>query len=135
MTDRPQKFFMDAPEESEYFFEAAREGKFVIQKCTKCGEYQFYPRKLCIHCGSPDVEWAQASGRGVVHTFTVIHRGMPGWREEGPYVAAIVQLEEGPRMTTNIVECAPSDVKIDTPVEVTFVDEGQYVMPRFRPAG
>src|SRR5205085_9431453 len=84
--DRPQKFFMDPPESSEYFFEAAREGKFVIQKCGACGDYQFYPRKICIHCGSPDVEWAQASGRGVVHTFTVIHRGMPGWREEGPYV-------------------------------------------------
>jgi uncharacterized OB-fold protein len=59
---------------------------------------------------------------------------MPGWREEGPYVAAIVQLEEGPRMTTNIVDCAPSDVRVDMPVEVTFVDEGQYVLPRFRPA-
>jgi uncharacterized OB-fold protein len=134
MTDTPQKFFMEAPEESQYFFDAAREGKFVIQKCTACGEYQFYPRKICIHCGSLEVEWAPASGRGVVHTFTVIHRGMPGWREEGPYVAAIVQLEEGPRMTTNIVECAPSDVKIDMPVEVRFVDEGQYVFPRFRPA-
>ena len=132
--DRPQKFFMDPPEESEAFFEAARDHRFLIQKCIACGEYQFYPRKICIHCGSSGVEWVEASGRGVVHTFTVVHRGMPGWREEGPYVAAIVQLEEGPRITTNIVECASSDVKIEMPVEVTFVDEGQYVMPRFRPA-
>jgi uncharacterized OB-fold protein len=89
---------------------------------------------LCKHCGSADVEWVEASGRGVVHTYTVIHRGMPGWREEGPYVAAIVELDEGARMTTNIVECSPSDVKIDMPVEVVFVDEGQYALPRFRPA-
>lgn len=134
MSDRPQKFFMDPPEESEPFFEAARENKLLIQKCGECGKYQFYPRKACKHCGSLNVEWAEASGRGVVHTFTVIHRGMPGWREEGPYVAAIVELEEGARMTTNVVECAPSDVTIDMPVEVVFVDEGQYVLPRFRPA-
>ena len=135
MTDKPQKFFMDPPEESQPFFDAAREGRLLIQKCAACGRYQFYPRKICVHCGSLDVEWADASGRGVVHTFTVVHRGMPGWREEGPYVAAIVQLDEGVRMTTNIVECAASDVKIEMPVEVVFVDEGQYVLPRFRPAG
>ena len=134
MTDRPQKFFMEAPEGSEPFFDGAREGKLFIQRCGDCGKYQFYPRKVCVHCGSLAVEWAEASGRGVVHTFTVVHRGMPGWREEGPYVAAIVELDEGARMTTNIVECSPSDVKIDMPVEVVFVDEGQYVLPRFRPA-
>jgi uncharacterized OB-fold protein len=135
MTDeRPQKFFMEPPEEADEFFAAAREGRFVIQRCTACGDYQFYPRKICIHCGDAGVEWAEASGRGTVHTFTVIHRGMPGWREAGPYVAAVVQLEEGPRITTNIVECAPSDVKIDMPVEVALVDEGQLVLPRFRPA-
>jgi uncharacterized OB-fold protein len=134
MTDRPQKFFMDPPEESQPFFDAARENKLLIQRCTDCGKHQFYPRKVCKHCGSLRVEWVQASGRGVVHTFTVIHRGMPGWREEGPYVAAIVELDEGARMTTNIVEASPSDVKIDMPVEVVFVDEGQYVLPRFRPA-
>jgi uncharacterized OB-fold protein len=133
VTDRPQKFFMDPPEESQPFFDAAKENKLLIQKCGSCGKYQFYPRKLCKHCGSPDVEWVEASGKGVVHTYTVIHRGMPGWREEGPYVAAIVELDEGARMTTNIVDCPASDVTIDMPVEVTFVDEGQYVLPRFRP--
>jgi uncharacterized OB-fold protein len=134
MSDRPQKMFMDPPEESQPFFDAARENKLLIQKCSDCGKHQFYPRKVCVHCGSLGVEWAQATGRGIVHTFTVIHRGMPGWREEGPYVAAIVELEEGARMTTNVVECSPADVKIDMPVEVVFVDEGQYVLPRFRPA-
>jgi uncharacterized OB-fold protein len=135
MTDeRTQKFLMDPPEESEPFFDAARENKLLIQRCPSCGKHQFYPRKICKHCGSPDVEWVEASGRGVVHTYTVIHRGMPGWREEGPYVAAIVELAEGARMTTNIVDCAPDDVSIDMPVAVKFVDEGRYVLPRFRPA-
>jgi hypothetical protein len=71
-----------------------------------------------------------------VHTFTVIHQqGMPGWRDEVPYVAAIIDLEEGVRMTSNIVDCAPGDVSVEMGVEVTFVDEGMYTLPKFRPAG
>jgi uncharacterized OB-fold protein len=134
MTEQRQKSFLEPPEESGPFFDAARESKLLIQRCTACGEHQFYPRKICTHCGDPGVEWVQASGRGTVHTYTVIHRGIPGWMEEGPYVAAIIDLEEGVRMTSNVVECAPSDVRVGLPVEVTFVDEGEYVLPRFRPA-
>jgi uncharacterized protein len=127
------KMFMSAPEHAEPFFDAAREGKFLIQRCGACKEYQFYPRQVCVHCGSADVEWAEASGRGTVHTFTVIHQqGMPGWRDETPYVAAIIDLAEGPRMTSTVVECAPEDVKIGMDVEVVFVEEGPYVLPRWK---
>ncbi len=130
---QPKKFFMGAPEGSDDFFEAAKEKRLLIQRCTECGEHQFYPRQVCVHCGSSGVEWVDASGRGTVHTFTVIHQqGMPGWRDEVPYVAAVIDLEEGARMTTNIVECAPADVRIGASVEVTFVDEGMYVLPRFK---
>ncbi len=135
MTDAPKKFFMGVPEGSDEFFEAAKESRLLIQRCTECGEHQFYPRQVCVHCGSSGVEWVEASGRGTVHTFTVIHQqGMPGWRDETPYVAAVIDLEEGARMTTNVVECDPSSVTIGMGVQVTFVDEGQYVLPRFRPA-
>jgi uncharacterized protein len=135
MTDAAKKFFMGAPEGSDEFFEAAKDNRLLIQRCTDCGEHQFYPRQVCVHCGSSGVEWVEASGRGTVHTFTVIHQqGMPGWRDETPYVAAVIDLEEGARMTTNVVECAPDAVKIGMPVHVTFVDEGQYVLPRFKPA-
>jgi len=128
------KFFMGAPEGADEFFEAAKEQRLLIQRCGDCNSYQFYPRQVCVHCGSSNVSWAEATGRGTVHTFTVIHQqGMPGWREEVPYVAAVIDLEEGARMTTNVVECAPADVRIGMPVTVTFVDEGQYVLPRFRP--
>jgi hypothetical protein len=134
VTDAPRKFFMGAPEESEPFFEATKDNKLLIQRCSSCGKHQFYPRKLCIHCGSSDVEWIEASGLGTVHTFTVIHQqGLPGWREEVPYVAAVIDLEEGVRMTSNIVGCAPTDVRVEMPVEVTFVNEGVYTLPRFRP--
>jgi hypothetical protein len=133
-TERRQKTFLDPPEEAQPFFDAAREHRLVIQRCSACGKYQFYPRKMCVHCGSVDLEWIEASGRGTVHTFTVVHRGIPGWVEDGPYVAAVIDLDEGVRMTSNIVDCPPSDVTVDMPVEVTFVLEGQDFLPRFRPA-
>jgi uncharacterized OB-fold protein len=129
------KFFMGIPEESEPFFDAAREERLLIQKCSACNVYQFYPRKICVHCGSSDVEWVDASGKGNVHTYTVIHQqGMPGWRDEVPFVAAIIDLEEGVRMTSNVVDVDPASMTIGMPVEVTFVDEGMYVLPRFRPS-
>lgn len=132
---RFEKRFMEPPEEADAFFEAAKEGRLVIQRCTSCGEHQFYPRKLCTKCGAPKVEWVDASGRGTVHTFTVIHRGIPGWVDDGPYVAAVIDLEEGVRMTSNVVECSPEEVSIGMAVEATFVDEGALVVPRFRPVG
>ena len=128
-----EKFFMGAPEGSDEFFDGARDGRLLIQRCVDCDDYQFYPRQVCIHCDSTNVEWVQASGRGTVHTFTVIHQqGMPGWRDETPFVAAVIDLEEGPRMTSNVIECAPTDVRIGAPVAVTFVDEGPFVLPRFK---
>lgn len=133
MSEQPRKFFMSAPEGADAFFDGAREGKLLIQKCSSCSKHQFYPRQMCIHCGSTEVEWVEAAGKGTVYTFTVIHQqGMPGWREETPYVAAIIDLDEGVRMTSNVVGCAPADVSIDMPVEVTFVDEGHFVLPRFK---
>jgi uncharacterized OB-fold protein len=135
VSEQPKKFFMSPPEGAEPFFDATKQNRLLIQRCSACGKHQFYPRQLCTHCGSSEVDWVEASGRGKVHTFTVIHQqGMPGWRNEVPYVAAIIDLEEGVRMTSNIVECAPSDVTVDMPVEVSFVDEGSLVLPRFRPA-
>jgi uncharacterized OB-fold protein len=133
-SERREKMFLDPPEESEAFFEAAREGRLLIQRCTSCGEHQFYPRKACTHCGEGSVEWMEASGRGTVHTYTVIHRGIAGWLEDGPYVAAVIDLDEGVRMTTNIVDAPPEEVAVGIAVQVTFVDEGKYVLPRFRPA-
>ncbi len=135
MTERREKNFLDPPEESEEFFNAAREERLLIQRCASCGEHQFYPRKVCVHCGDAALEWVEASGRGTVHTYTVIHRGIPGWLEEGPYVAAVIDLEEGVRMTSNIVDCPREKVSVGMSVQVTFVDEGKYVLPRFRPAG
>jgi len=104
------------------YWEAAASGRLLIQRCAACQRFQFYPRAHCSACGAGDPTWEEASGRGVVHTFTVIHRnGSPGFAEEVPYVFAIVELEEGPRMTANVIGVDPDDVRVDMPVQVTFI--------------
>ena len=100
------------------------------------GAVQHRPRALCAGCLSGEIEHFVASGRGSVHTYTVTRQNqMPGFREAIPYVLAYVELEEGPRVLTNVVGCDPSEVRIDLPVQVDFASaDGALGIPRFRPA-
>jgi uncharacterized OB-fold protein len=110
-------------EESRGYWEALQRHELYFQRCRSCGTKRFYPRALCPVCLSSDTEWVRASGRGTVYTFTVTHQNQAlGFRDELPYVLATVELEEGVRMLTNIVGCAPADVHIGMPVEVVFDD-------------
>ncbi len=97
----------------------------------------WFPRPFCPECASTRVDWFQASGRGTVYSYTVNRRGgadLPEYRNAGVYVLAYVELEEGPRLMTNIVDCDPDSVRIGQPVEVVFHDTGQgTALPRFRP--
>jgi uncharacterized protein len=125
----PRKDAVSAP-----YWEAAARGELVIQECPACGNRQFYPRAVCTQCGGTP-EWLSCSGRGTVHTFTIIRQNhAKPFRDELPYVVAIVELDEGPRMMTNITECDVADVHIGLPVQVTFAqaDDGVGV-PFFRP--
>ena len=108
-----------------------------MQQCGACGARRYYPRALCPSCLSSDTAWVLSSGRGTVYTYTVTYQNQaPGFREELPYVLAYVELDEGVRMLTNIVGCAPEDVKIGMPVEVTFEDVTPDVtLPKFKPQG
>jgi uncharacterized OB-fold protein len=120
---------------SQRFWAAAAEGELLVQQCPACGHRQFYPRALCTRCAA-EPEWLRASGRGTVHTFTVVRQnGARPFRDELPYVVAMVELDEGVRMMGNVVDCDPGDVHIGMEVEVTFVpaDEGIGV-PFWRPA-
>lgn len=123
-------------EQSARFWEATAEGRFVIQRCGSCNEATFYPKVNCPSCGSTDLVDVDASGRGTVFTYTVARRPTHrAFAEAGPYVIAIVELEEGPHVTTNLVECDPDEVSIGMAVAVTFADEVDGVaLPLFRPA-
>jgi hypothetical protein len=123
-------------EESRGYWEALARHELYLQRCRDCGRLRFYPRALCPACLSSATEWVRSSGRGTVWTFTVTHQNQaPGFREELPYVLAVVELEEGVRMMTNVVCCAPEAVRIGMRVEVVFEDvTPEITLPKFRPA-
>jgi uncharacterized OB-fold protein len=121
--------------ETRPFWDATTEGRLILRKCTACGTVNWYPRTLCPACGSFDTEWIEAAGRGTIYSFTVTRRGSGAYRDAAPYVLAYVELAEGPRMMTNIVDCDVDALQIGDPVEVVFHDTGQgAALPRFRPA-
>ena len=127
------------PETAPYW-EAANRGELKIQYCNTCAQHFFYPRAACPRCGSTDVSWVRASGRATLHTYLINHRPAPGFEEDAPYAIAIVELEEGPRMMTNIVGVAntPEELELDMPLEVRFEPrgkEGEQMVPVFVPAG
>ncbi|MPY92160.1 MAG: hypothetical protein GEV08_03570 [Acidimicrobiia bacterium] len=119
------------------FWEATGRGELLIQRCPACAAAIFYPRPACPACGNQQLGWETASGRGTVHTFSVARRPThPKFTGDEPYVVAVVALDEGPRMTTNIVECDPGEVRIGMPVELVFDEVGEdgFALPLFRPS-
>lgn len=119
------------------YWQGAREDRLLLQRCRDCGVLRFFPRYLCTACGSEHVEWAEASGRGTVHSFTIVHRAaFPEFQARTPYVVALIDLEEGPRMMTNIVGRGALKVAIGDPVTVTFEARGTEgaKVPQFRRA-
>lgn len=121
--------------ETREFWAATLEGRLLIRRCRSCGEAIWYPRPLCPFCHSTDTVWEQASGRGRVYSFSVVRRGAGPWAGESPYILAYVELEEGPRVMTNIVEVEPEALQIGQAVEVVFHRAGEAAaLPRYRPA-
>jgi uncharacterized OB-fold protein len=120
---------------STSFWKAGSEGRLLIQRCPSCGNRQFYPRAICVVCGASP-EWEEASGRGMVYTFTIVRQqGARPFRDELPYVVAMVDLDEGVRMMGNITDCAVEDVRIGMPVAAYFVEAEEGVgVPFWRPA-
>ena len=122
-------------EESRGFWEALARHELYVQRCGACRTTRFYPRAVCPSCLSSETDWVRVSGRGTVYSFTVTHQNQaPGFREELPYVLAIVELDEGLRMMTNVVGCAPDAVRIGMPVEVVYEDVApETTLAKFRP--
>jgi uncharacterized OB-fold protein len=123
--------------EAAEFFAGTLRGELRIQHCTECGLHQHYPRLYCSHCGADALEWVTASGRGAVHSFTVIRQnGVPPFGERLPFVVALVDLEEdGARMLATMPKCAPADARIGMEVVAEFrpgTERAAFV--DFRPA-
>jgi uncharacterized OB-fold protein len=113
------------------FWEGVAEGVLRLQRCGTCGRHVFYPRAVCPFCMSAELAWVEASGVGRVHSFTVVHRAPAEYRDEVPYVVALVDLDEGVRMMTRLVDVEPAAVRVDMPVEVAI--RGEPRLPYFRP--
>jgi len=116
------------------YWNAARERRLVIRKCKACGLLHFMPRHLCPACWSDQLEWVDVAGTGRVHSFTVIRRASdPAFASRVPYVVALIELDEGPRMMANIVGDDALAVAIGDPVKVTFEDRGSgALIPQFQ---
>jgi uncharacterized protein len=121
-------------EENRPFWEGCRQGKLLLQYCDQCRQHQFYPRLYCMHCGSSNVRWVSASGRGVIYSYTVIHQNKsPEFVQDTPYNVVVVQLAEGPRLMSTIVETDLAELRIDLPVTVVFDAVSEVIhLPRFK---
>ncbi len=135
-TQHTQKPIPVPDEASAPFFDGAKHGKLMMQRCKDCGAWHHPVRIYCDDCLSPHLAWQQASGKGEVYNFALMHYVYhPAWANEVPYNLTVVKLEEGPVMETNLVDCKNSDIKIGMPVEVAFVKLSDDVtVPKFRPA-
>ncbi|MFI9049357.1 Zn-ribbon domain-containing OB-fold protein [Streptomyces sp. NPDC053427] len=139
----------DLPESDAFtrpYWDGAAEGRLLLRRCRAesggCGAAHHYPREFCPYCWGEDVEWEPAGGRATLYTWSVVHRNdLPPFGARVPYVAAVVDLAEGPRMMTEIIGCAPEDLRIGMPLVVDFRNEatpadggGAVAVPVFRPA-
>ncbi len=115
------------------FWDAAREGQLLIPRCDACEKYHFYPRSLCPHCGSDALSWKAVSGRGKLASFVVNYRPVPRTDDGSPVVVAIVQLDEGPQIMTNLVvaDPDPQNIALDSAVAVQFLPVGDSAVPVF----
>ena len=118
------------------FWAATAGGQFTLQRCTACELVIWFPRRTCPQCRTEDTQSFAACGRGSVYSFTVVRKGSGAYREAAPFVVAYVELEEGPRVLTNITGCDPADVTVGMAVEIEWHDTGEgNAIYRFRPVG
>ncbi len=122
--------------ESAPYWAALRERRLILKRCRDCGRYHFYPRALCPHCHSDALEWSDARGTGSIYSYTVARRPAgPAFKDATPYVVAVVDLDEGARMMTNLLIDDVESVRIGQRVNVVFdAVTDDVTLPRFKPA-
>ena len=122
--------------DTQPFWDGCKEHELRFQKCMDCGHVRWPPSMICPECHAALTEWITAGGKGAVYTYAVYHRAFhPAFKDDLPYVAAIVELEEGPHLLTNIIGCKPEAVRCDMPVKVAWEDvTDEFSLPKFKPA-
>ena len=122
---------------SKDFYGFCRRGELRFQRCRGCGAWRHVPREMCAECGCFEWEWAKSSGRGSIFTWTVITRALhPAFSDDVPFAPAVIELDEGVRLLSQVVDCPPGELEVGMPVEVTFDDAAPEVaLPRFRRVG
>ena len=122
-------------EDGAPYWAACREGRLTAQRCTACRHLRWPPSVLCPKCLDEGTEWVSLSGRGTIYSWIIVHRPQhPAFFADAPYNVAIVELEEGPRLHTNVVECTNDALRIGLPVEVVFEKkDDEITLPKFRP--
>ncbi|MGI8424637.1 MAG: Zn-ribbon domain-containing OB-fold protein [Chloroflexota bacterium] len=135
MTEQtPGKPLPEPDDASRPFFEGGMKGRLMLMRCSDCHAFRLPSRKHCDRCLSSGYGWEQASGRGTVRTFGVMHQKYhPGFAADLPYNVAIVELEEGPRITTNIVGVSNADIQVGMAVAVEWERHSDVALPKFRP--
>jgi uncharacterized OB-fold protein len=136
-TTMPARYDLPTPDQfTQPWWDAAAEGRLVISRCRTCHEAHYYPRPFCPRCGGDDVAWEDASGRATLYTWSVVYQNdLPPFSQKVPYVAAVVDLEEGPRMMTNVIGGDFDRLAVGLALHVDFEDIGEgFHIPVFRPA-
>ena len=136
MTTAPDKPLPFVTVISQPFWEGTRRHEFLLQQCRGCGAVQFPPKEVCSSCWSAEFGWTGAAGTGTVYTYTVIYRaGMPAFQDDVPYPIVIVELDEGPRVMSNLVNCDLEQVAVGMPVRMVWEDRTDEIsMYKFEPA-
>jgi uncharacterized OB-fold protein len=120
--------------DSEAFWDGCAKGKLLLQRCLACQAYRHPPSPICQRCLSPEHQWVAAAGRGTVYSYVIVHEALHGWNGEVPYVVALIELVEGPRMIGNVAGVPVDRVKIGMPVSVFFEPAaGEISLPKFSP--
>lgn len=137
MSDEYQKPLPFVSEVNRPYWDAARRHELVLQRCQECGHYRYPPGDTCPRCLSDRLAWVKVSGRGSIYTWVVFHQVYhQAFANDAPYAVVVVQLEEGARLVTNLVDCQTEDIEIGMPVEVVFDDvTDETTLPKFRPRG
>lgn len=126
----------DNPEvDNAPWWDAISRRELTFQTCKECDASVFFPRSRCPHCFSDRLEWRKSAGEGTVYAFTIVRRAPRGFQDRVPYCVALIDVKEGFRMMSNVVDCKPEDIRVGMPVAVDFELRGDGLLPVFKPSG